>query len=353
MAREDMPDVIVLLPGITGSRLIGKDGRIIWGFSAGTLARILLTRGRVLERDLFLSDDPIDRDDLDDGIVADALIPDLHLLPGLWKIDGYTRVAEMIKAGFKVEEGKNFFTFPYDWRRDNRVSARKLARATHEWLESWRASSGNTDARLILVAHSMGGLVARYFLECLEGWRVTRALITFGTPYRGSLNALDTLANGLCKGPMGLIDLTSTARSFTAIYQLLPIYPCYDVGDGNLLRVGETSGIPNVDSEKASAALAFHREIEAAVEANRKATAYLDAERGYRIYPVIGIAQPTNQSARPEGKGIRMLRSYEGEDLGGMARCPRCRPSRSNSRKRPRACSRAPSTARFRTRTPY
>ena len=42
---------------------------------------------------------------------------------------------------------------------------------------------------------SMGGLVSRYFLEVLEGWRDARALLTFGTPYRGSLNALDALAS--------------------------------------------------------------------------------------------------------------------------------------------------------------
>ena len=43
----------------------------------------------------------------------------------------------------------------------------------------------NPDAKLILIGHSMGGLVARYFLECLDGWRDTRMLITFGTPHRG------------------------------------------------------------------------------------------------------------------------------------------------------------------------
>ena len=139
-------------------------------------------------------DDPA-VDDLGDGIVADALMPDLHLLPGVWKIDGYTKVVEDIKANFDVAEGKNFFSFPYDWRRDNRVSARKLAKVTEGWLSAWRRSSGNAEANLVLVCHSMGGLVSRYFLECLEGWKVTQALVTFGTPYRGSLNALDGLVN--------------------------------------------------------------------------------------------------------------------------------------------------------------
>ena len=65
-------------------------------------------------------------------------------------------------------------------------SPRRLKEQTDRWLWEWRRES--PEAKLILVGHSMGGLVARYFLECLEGWRDTRQLVTFGTPYRGSLN---------------------------------------------------------------------------------------------------------------------------------------------------------------------
>ena len=76
----------------------------------------------------------------------------------------------------------------------------------------------------MLVGHSMGGLISRFFLECLDGWRETRTLVTFGTPYRGSVDALDTLVNGK---KIKVFDLTEVARSLTAIYQLLPTYPCY------------------------------------------------------------------------------------------------------------------------------
>ena len=43
---------------------------------------------------------------------------------------------------------------------------------------------------MIVVAHSMGGLVARYWMGPLGGWRVCRALITLGTPHRGAPKAL-------------------------------------------------------------------------------------------------------------------------------------------------------------------
>jgi hypothetical protein len=312
-----MPDVVVLLPGITGS-VLKKNGKVVWGFSAGTIAKALFTLGGSMEKDLALPHDDPGVDDLGDGIVADSLMPDLHLLPGIWKIDGYGAVADAIKAAFKVTDGRNFFQFPYDWRRDNRVAARKLAAAAHGWLSKWRQSSGNANARLVLVAHSMGGLVSRYFLECLEGWKDTRALVTFGTPYRGSLNALDGLSNGLKKGPL---ELSALARQLTGLYQLLPVYECYDPGNGKLVRVGETTGIPNVDAGKAAAALAFHREIEAAVKSNQSLPAY--AAGGYSIHPVVGVAQDTNLSARLAGGKVEMLQSYNGKALGGDGTVPR------------------------------
>lgn len=314
MPKDDMPDVLVLLPGISGSRL-KKDGRIVWGFAPSALASILLSGGNSLERALLLDEDPIEEEDLGDGVVADELIQDLHLIPGFWKIDGYTRVFETIKANFKVTLGENLFPFPYDWRRDNRVAARKLGRSCHQWLKTWKDKSGNNQAKLILIAHSMGGLVARHFLECQEGWKDTRALITFGTPYRGSLNAVETLANGMQMGPFGAFDFSKTARSFTSIYQLLPIYPCYDGGDGKLVRVGETKGIPNIDAGRAADALRFHREIDEAVTRNRNLGAY--ENEGYKVYPIVGVEQSTSQSAVLKSACVDLLKSHSGKNYGG------------------------------------
>ena len=165
----------------------------------------------------------------------------------------------------------NLFEFAYDWRRDNRVSARKLARSAKEWLDRWRQSSGASDAKLVLVAHSMGGLVSQYFLEVMGGWKDTRALVSFGTPYRGSLNALGYLANGYSEGVGPLkVDLSSTLASFTAVYQLLPAFECVDRGDGKLERIGEIDGVNGVDPARAKAALAFYREIKDAAGGQRQ-----------------------------------------------------------------------------------
>jgi hypothetical protein len=261
---------------------------------------------------LALQDDPPDSDDIADGVTATRLIPDAHLIPGLWKVDGYSGVRQWILDTFDVRAGENYFEFPYDWRRDNRVAARGLARASRIWLKNWRRRSGNASAKLVLVAHSMGGIVSRQFIEALEGWRDTRALITFGTPYRGSVKAVNFLCNGFQKsvGPFEIFDLTGLLRSFTSIYQLLPIYPCYDSGVGNLARIGEASAIPNIDPVRAANALAFHRGIEAAVEKNTRREAYLRGR--YRIYPIVGTFQPTLQSAKLVSGKVVTSTTYPG-----------------------------------------
>ena len=310
-----MADVVVVLPGITGSVLRDSQGRDLWAPTAGAVARALVTLGRSLA-DLELRDEHAD-----DGVTAPLMIPDLHLIPGLWKIDGYSKVSAYLQRQFAVTPGKNFFAFPYDWRRDNRVAAHRLKEQSDRWLWEWRRES--PDAKLILVGHSMGGLVARYFLECLEGWRDTRRLVTFGTPYRGSLNALNFLVHGVQKrlGPVPVMDLSRLLRSFPSIYQLLPIYPCFDPGDGELIRVSEAVGLPYVDSQRARAADDFHREIERAV------TAHLDDEayrRGrYTIHPIVGTFQSTLLSARRSRGGVEVLGTFPGFEPDGDGTVPR------------------------------
>jgi pimeloyl-ACP methyl ester carboxylesterase len=309
-----MPDVVVCIPGITGS-VLRKSNRDVWNVSGGAVLNALRTLGGSV-RDLTLEDDPVDVDDVD-GITAPSVIRDVHLIPGIWKIDGYTKLVRHIEQRFDVKQGENLFELPYDWRRDNRVASRQLATKAQGWLEAWRRKSGNADAKLILVGHSMGGLIARHFIECREGWRDTRALVTIGTPYGGSLYSLGTLVNGK---KIKFFDLTEVARSLTALYQLLPVYACYDGGDGKLVRVAEAQ-IPNVDAAKAQAALAFHHEIRDAVEANLTDQEY--AERRYDIRPIVGIEQPTAQSAVREGDRVKLLRRRGQDDLGGDGTVPR------------------------------
>ncbi|MDX1621342.1 MAG: hypothetical protein R3320_10155, partial [Nitriliruptorales bacterium] len=300
--KRRLRDIVIVLPGITGS-VLQHDGRDVWAISRGGVWNALTSLGRSFDH-LVLEDDDPDVDDLGDGVTAPRLMGDVHLVPGLVKIDGYGRIMQMLEDEFEMVPGQagsdqpaNLYPFPYDWRRDNRVAARKLQQLVESALPRWREHTGAQDAQVILLAHSMGGLVARHYLEVLGGHEHCRALITFGTPYRGSLNAVDFLANGFKKL---LLDLTHLLRSFTSVYQLLPIYPAVEVG-GAWTRVAEAD-LPGVDRQRATAALEFHRAIESAVEDRRSAGG------DYTLLPFLGTRQPTKQSAVVDDGMVRVGR---------------------------------------------
>jgi pimeloyl-ACP methyl ester carboxylesterase len=314
MPTHATDDIVVFLPGITGS-VLAKDGRDVWGVSASSIFRAVVSGGdSIRELALEVPDDP-SLDDLGDGVAATRLVPDVHLIPGFWKIDGYSKLVQDIQGAFGLEEGESLFQFPYDWRRDNRVAARKLQRSIGSWLRERRRT--RPGAKAVLVAHSMGGLVSRYYLEVLGGWSDVRTLVTFGTPYGGSLKALGFITNGyrLGVGPLGF-DLAPLLRSFTSVYQLLPTYECVDPGTGPLRMVGDVPGLPNVDYARVSAALAFHDEMAAQVRARV-------AGGPPPIVPVVGIEQPTLQSARAGGSQLDLLQNRNGTDEGGDGTVPR------------------------------
>ena len=315
-----MPDVLVVIPGILGSEL-KQHGRVAWGFSGSAPLHAINTFGGSIGA-LRLSGDSPDPDQLVDGVEATRVLPDLHLIPYLWKIDGYSGLTETLTRTFDVARGANYFEFSYDWRRDNRVAAKQLQNVSRQWLKSWRESSGNSGAKLIIVAHSMGGLVARYFLEALEGWPDAKALVTFGTPFRGSVNALRTLVQGIQKGPFGIVDLSAFVRSLTSIYQLLPTYPCLQRVGGQPVQLSDGPEIANVETQRVRDARAFHTEIRQAVDRHLADDVY-QRER-YRLIPVVGTFQETLQSARMTGGGsIEFETQHAGQDLKGDGTVPR------------------------------
>ena len=99
-------DIYVLVPGILGS-VLQKDGKDVFGLTAGAGFRALFSGGHSIT-DLQLSETPwklaehSDEEirqvpDLGDGVTADRLAAVAHLIPGLWKVDGYGRVGEFLR----------------------------------------------------------------------------------------------------------------------------------------------------------------------------------------------------------------------------------------------------------------
>ena len=318
MTRIPIPDVIVLLPGITGS-VLERDGKEIWAPTAGAVLRGLLSFGRSVKK-LELVDDDWTTPDLGDGVTATRLVPDVHLLPGFWKIDGYSGIESFLLSNFELTRDVNYHPFPYDWRRDNRANANRLRKLSQGWVRSWREKSGNDNAQLVLVGHSMGGLIARYFVEALEGWKDTRAVVTFGTPYYGSLNAIDFLVNGFHKG-IGPIqaDLTPLLRSCTSIHQLVPLYRCIYASGSTAVTPAKAS-LPGWKPVWDTHLSTFQAEMEQAAAANRTDPAFAGNPVMYR--PIVGTDQPTRQSARIKGDKAELLMERGGSDEGGDGTVP-------------------------------
>jgi hypothetical protein len=298
MKRYRLRHIIVVIPGISGS-VLQKDGKDLWAFSGQALSTALFKRSDYLEAlKLTALDDPA-LDDLGDGIVATEMMPDSVLIPGFIKlVKGYTGIIQVIRSSFDVvghglhsEEPTNLIEFPYDWRRDNRATARRLNRVVEERLHKWRQHTHDPEAKVIFLVHSMGGLVARHYLEVLEGWHDCLALLSFGTPYRGSMNALNFLVNGYRKAT---VDLSTCLRSFASMYQLLPTYAVIDEG-GSFHTVTEVASLPGIPSKAVTSAAGFHSDIAAKVRDHLSDSEY--TAQYYQILPFVGVRQPTLQSA--------------------------------------------------------
>lgn len=314
-------DVIVVLPGIMGSTL-ARNGSLVWAPSAGAVLRAIATFGGSI-RKLTLPSGIGDAKP-DDGVVPIALMPDLHLLPGIWSANiGYDVLLDWLRARFHLIEPEpsdpqripNLLPVPYDWRLSNRYNGRRLKDIVEPALDRWRSQGGPfAEGKLIFICHSMGGLVARWYIEKEGGAALTRKLVTLGTPFRGALNALDQLANGVRKGigPLG-VDLTAFARSLPSVHQLLPEYACIESTSG-LLKTTETV-LPELDTSMVTDAMRFHDELDQAAAATPAGV--------YDIHPIVGIRQRTFTAARLVGSSVEPVETIGDDDEGGDATVPR------------------------------
>ncbi|MEV4475189.1 hypothetical protein [Nonomuraea sp. NPDC049504] len=129
------------------------------------------------------------------------------------------KVATIVPGGGGGSSG-NILLFPYDFRSGVATAAEHLARAIRDRL----GPPEHNRRRVIVIGHSMGGLVARYWLGPLSGAPYCASLITAGTPHRGAPKALDWLWNGVGAGAVRDPRLTKIMRRWPSAYDLLPRY---------------------------------------------------------------------------------------------------------------------------------
>ena len=155
----------------------------------------------------------------DSKVEARGLLGEVVLVPNIVKLEQYNRLGDYLVEELGYERGRDFFEFPYDWRQDVRLSARQLAQAIENW---------PIRPPFILIAHSLGTLVSRYYVERLGGKEKVRRMLLMGGPHAGTPTAATNLVLGPNLLPFGLMgeQLRQVLSSFPSTYQILPTYPC-------------------------------------------------------------------------------------------------------------------------------
>jgi pimeloyl-ACP methyl ester carboxylesterase len=114
------------------------------------------------------------------------------------------------------QQGWTVRPFWYDWRRENDASATRLRDRVLEWFP---------DQRVHLVAHSMGGLVARSFVRQYgDLWAAMGGkLIMLGTPNYGSFSVPQLLCgfNSVAK----MVDLLDVRNKMDAVLRVVQTFP--------------------------------------------------------------------------------------------------------------------------------
>jgi len=164
-------------------------------------------------------------------------------ISGRWQIDPifhtYDNLMEaLIAAGYREsslgQDQPTLFTFPYDWRADNNITAGLLKEKIRQVKEITGAD------KVDLVAHSMGGLVARSYIQG-DGYQDDVDQVIFlGTPHLGAVESylkyegayfqsnfvpLQKYLFQVEAATQGYLDLTDYIRvQVPTVEQLLPIY---------------------------------------------------------------------------------------------------------------------------------
>ena len=231
---------VIVIPGVLGSRIVNRrTGEVVWpsAFRSDVDGLSLPTTPDLADN----------RDELVAARIVEAarlakLAPEVyvyhHLLRALEDYGGY-REGDWDNPP-EGGDHDTFYVFPYDWRRDNVESARLLVKR----VEALKLRLGRPDLRFNVVAHSMGGLVARYAAMYGDrdlpgageaprpdwaGASFVSKIFMFGTPNGGSAEAFAILLEGYSvteglRRRVHLLNKLSREDVMTApsIYQLLP-----------------------------------------------------------------------------------------------------------------------------------
>lgn len=219
---------IVLIHGVMGGRLYNNRTRNeAW---PGSLIKIISSD----YQNLAMQIDPNTLRPIPDELVAFDVTRDVLGVDYYGEIittlteSGRYRLTQLGQP--QKKENRNLYIFYYDWRQDNVVSAGKLK----DFIEQIRTDYAEPTLKVDIVAHSMGGLLTRYFLRYgdidvldsndfpvnLQGTNMVRRSILLGTPNLGSITSLHAFIKGVSVGMKTISP--ETLATFPSLYQLFP-----------------------------------------------------------------------------------------------------------------------------------
>lgn len=203
---------VVVVPGMMGSTLY-RGSELVW-----PNVRRMLT-----EPDLFRYPGTTE-------LTPRGLVNEIVVIPNLIKQDQYSRLTTFLNEGLGYEVGKDLLEFPYDWRQDVRISARQLGAAIENW---------GVREPITIIAHSLGTLVSRYYLDCLGGSRRVDRIVFLGAAHYGVPKSLVVLSQGPGFLPFGLFadKMRAVLTTFPAAHQILPTYPVVTDQHGKAIDV--------------------------------------------------------------------------------------------------------------------
>ncbi|HKD86322.1 MAG TPA: FHA domain-containing protein [Terriglobales bacterium] len=213
--REHARCPVVIVPGFGGSKL-WLDKQQVWPGIGNLLGNA---------HSLKYNSQPLR---------AEGLVDQVVIIPNLLKLEQYSRLSDYVQEGLGYKNGKDLLEFAYDFRQDIRDSARELAKLIQDW---------PVPRPITIIAHSMGCLVSRYYVERLGGHKHIGKLILMGGPHNGTPKAFATLFMGPKLLPFGLLDsrLRELITTFPSTYQILPAYACIASEDGSQMDAFEHS----------------------------------------------------------------------------------------------------------------
>ncbi|MGZ9235153.1 MAG: lipase/acyltransferase domain-containing protein, partial [Anaerolineales bacterium] len=214
-----------------GLDLRGKSGLTPVIFVPGTMgSELWLGSERVWPNvNLLFKQPQLLRYSEDTQLKAKGILNEMVVVPNLISFDQYNLLGNYLVEELGYERENNFIEFAYDWRQDVRQSAQELAR----FVEGWKV-----DAPITLIAHSLGTLVSRYYVERLGGKSKIGRLLLIGGPHQGVPKIAANLLSGVDLLPFGLMGkrLTEIIETFPTCYQILPLYPCGVDQHGNQIN---------------------------------------------------------------------------------------------------------------------